>query len=107
VTFTPENRARVNALIARVVQPIAEAHNATVGQVVLAWTVAQPGITSALAGARTADQVRENAAAGDLVLTVDEIACIRNEFEALKLDVPGGTGARAKIRRLVKRLIGE
>lgn len=106
-TFTPRNRALVNEVIVRVVRPIAETHSATVGQVVLAWTVAQPGITSALAGARTAEQARDNAAAGDLALTADEIARIRDAFESLKLDSPGGGGPRARIRRLVRRLIGK
>lgn len=104
-TFTPENRARVNAALVRVVQPIAAAHGATVGQVVLAWTVAQPGITTALAGARTPEQARENAAAGDIVLSADELARIRREFESLKLDLPGRS-AIARIRRLVGRMIG-
>ena len=63
-TFAAGNRERVNALLEREVWPIARRHNATIAQVVLAWTIAQPGITSAIAGARTAEQARENAAAG-------------------------------------------
>ena len=34
------------------IRPIAENHNATLSQVVLNWTIRQPGITCALAGAR-------------------------------------------------------
>jgi len=78
--FTQENRAKVMDLLEKV-KPIAAEHNATLGQVFLAWTVAQPGMTSALAGARTEAQVAENAGAGDLELRDDEIAAIRSLVE--------------------------
>ena len=84
-TFTPENRARVNALLEREVLPIARRHKATLAQVVLAWTVAQPGVTSAIAGARTPEQALENAAAGSLVLDPLELGTIRLGFEQLQL----------------------
>jgi len=84
-TFTPENRARVNALLEQEVQPIARRHKATLAQVVLAWTVAQPGVTSAIAGARTSEQARENAGAGSLALAPEELAVIRLSFERLAL----------------------
>ena len=74
--FTRENREKAVAMLDQV-RPIAEARNATLGQVFLAWTVAQPGMTSALAGARNEAQVRENAGAGDITLADDEIATIR------------------------------
>ena len=102
-TFTPENRARVNALLERVVRPIADAHGATIGQTVLAWTIDQPGITSAIAGARTSEQVLENAKAGDIVLTPVELATIRSAFEALELDLPHKPGP---IKSAIKRMLG-
>ena len=37
-------------------------------QLALAWNVAQPGVTAAIAGSRNPDHVRSNAAAGDLEL---------------------------------------
>ncbi len=40
----------------------------TVAQLVIAWTIAQPGITSALCGAKRPDQIRETAAAMTLEL---------------------------------------
>ena len=79
--FTRENRVKVVELLEQV-KPIAEAHNATFGQVFLAWLVAQPGMTSALAGARNEAQVVENAGAGDLELSDDEIGKIRGLVEA-------------------------
>ena len=105
-TFAPENRRRVNEVLARVVQPIATSHSATLGQVVIAWTIAQPGVTSAIVGARTAAQARDNAAAADVTLSAEEIAAIRGAFEALKLEMPIGAAAGSKLKRIVKRLLG-
>ena len=78
--FTRENRVKVVKMLEQV-RPITEAHNATFGQVFLAWLVAQPGMTTALAGARNEAQVRENAQAGDLQLSDDEVATIRGLVE--------------------------
>ena len=40
------------------IAPIAEAHGATPAQIVIAWTLQQPGITFALCGARNPEQAR-------------------------------------------------
>lgn len=48
---------------------IASEVECTVSQLVLAWTVRQPGIVSALCGAKRPDQIRETAAAMSLELT--------------------------------------
>lgn len=73
--FSPESRARVDRLM-QIVRPIAETHAASLAQVVIAWTLAQPGLTHALCGARNPEQAVENAAAGHLRLTESEIATI-------------------------------
>ncbi|MEM7307193.1 MAG: aldo/keto reductase [Planctomycetota bacterium] len=86
-TFQPENRARVNEVLERVVRPIAAAHDATLAQTVLAWTIDQAGVTSVIAGARKPEQVDDNAAAGDLVLTSDEWTAIDAAFGELKLEL--------------------
>jgi len=70
--FSPENRARVDRLM-QVIRPIAEAHGVSPSQVVIAWTLAQPGLTFALCGARNPSQARENAAAGRLHLTNSDL----------------------------------
>lgn len=105
-TFAPVNRARVNAVLDRVVRPIAERHHATIGQVVIAWTIAQHGVTAAIVGARTPEQVRENAAAGDLVLEPSELASIRGAFEALELESPSAPGFTGRLKAAVKRALG-
>jgi methylglyoxal reductase len=73
--FSPENRARVDRLM-QVIRPIAATHAASPAQVVIAWTLAQPGLTFALCGARNPEQARENARAGELRLTTPEVVAI-------------------------------
>ena len=70
-------------MLAQAVQPIADEHGADMAQTVLAWTVSQPGVTSALVGARDAGQVRANAAAGRLKLTGNEQRAIDEAFRTL------------------------
>lgn len=100
-TFTPTNRLRVMQLLDRVVLPIAERHAATPAQVVIAWTVAQPGVTCAIVGARTPEQVLENARGGELRLDSGEMASMRAAFEALQLE---GVRQPSFLRRLLERL---
>ncbi len=73
--FSAENRARVGRLM-QTIEPVARTHAASAAQVVIAWTLAQPGLTFALCGARNPVQARENADAGRLALTADEIEAI-------------------------------
>jgi aryl-alcohol dehydrogenase-like predicted oxidoreductase len=73
--FTSKNRARVNRMLERM-GPVAKAHQATITQVVLAWTMSQPGVTHVLAGARNAAHARTNAAAGRIQLAADELEFI-------------------------------
>jgi methylglyoxal reductase len=75
--FRKENVEKVNAQLERI-RSLAESHRATLAQLVIAWTIAQGGITVALCGARNAQQAEENAAAGDLTLSPSEIAEIGN-----------------------------
>jgi len=81
--FTPENRVLVTRLL-EALEPIAETHEATLAQLVLAWTIHQPGITHALAGARTPAQAEENAGAGALDLSEDEQIVINEAIAAYK-----------------------
>ncbi|CAG5003689.1 Aldo-keto reductase YhdN [Dyadobacter sp. CECT 9275] len=82
--FSDENIKRVNAFLAKI-RPVAEDKKATLGQLVLKWTVEQPGITIALAGARDARQALENASSVDIQLNRDEISFINNQLSDLKL----------------------
>jgi aryl-alcohol dehydrogenase-like predicted oxidoreductase len=54
------------------------------GQAALAWLLTRPATDSAIVGARNADQVRQNAAAGDLDLGEDVIDQLTEATDALK-----------------------
>lgn len=73
--FSQANRQKIARLMA-VLEPVAAKHGASVAQVVIAWTIAQPGITFSLCGARDPAQAVENAAAARLRLTESELALI-------------------------------
>ncbi|WP_066516231.1 aldo/keto reductase [Curtobacterium ammoniigenes] len=53
---------------------IAEQHGITPTQAGLAWTLAKPGVTSAIVGARTEDQLRDSLGSADVTLTEADIA---------------------------------
>ena len=73
--FSQGNREKVARLMAAI-DPLAEAHDATHAQVIIAWTLQQPGITFSLCGARNPAQARENAKAGRIRLTNEDITAI-------------------------------
>ena len=69
--FKPENYERVQLALERL-RPIAKRNGISMGQLALAWLIAQPG-TCAIAGARNAEQVRQNAKAGEIILTPTDL----------------------------------
>jgi len=73
--FSTGNREKVARLM-RHIAPVVERHQATPAQIVIAWTIQQPGITFALCGARSPEQAIENAKAGRIRLSPDEIDTI-------------------------------
>jgi len=70
--FSVESRKQVLDMLGKI-HPIAEKHGLTLAQLVIAWTVAQPGLTHALVGARDARQAEENAVAGNAALSREEL----------------------------------
>lgn len=78
--FSPDNRARVDRLM-QTIRPIASQHGASPSQVVIAWTLAQPGLTFALCGARDPAQATENANAGRLRLTESDLSSITQAID--------------------------
>ncbi len=73
--FSIRNREKIAALMADI-EPVCEAHKASKAQIVIAWTLQQPGIDFSLCGARNPAQARENAAAGRITLSPGDIARI-------------------------------
>ncbi len=78
--YTKENRRRVAEML-EAIRPVAERHGLTIGQLVVAWTAAQPGLTHVLCGARNPQQAEENAAAGRVELAADDLEAIDRVLE--------------------------
>jgi aryl-alcohol dehydrogenase-like predicted oxidoreductase len=66
------------------VRAIAEDIGEPMANVALAWVMAQPGVTSAIAGARTPDQVTRNIQAAFLELSPETLARLDAATEPLK-----------------------
>lgn len=79
-----ENLKAINTFLSAI-KPLAESKNATLSQLVIRWTLQQPGITIALVGARNAQQAEENAKAGQLKLSDEEMMYINKALNGLKL----------------------
>jgi aryl-alcohol dehydrogenase-like predicted oxidoreductase len=73
--FGPENLPR-NLDLVEALRPIAEGLGVSLAQLALAWNVAQPGVTAAIAGSRNPDHVRTNAQAGDITLGAETLETI-------------------------------
>ena len=83
--YQPENRRRILAFLEDL-RPIAARHGATLGQLVINWTMHRPGITCTLVGVRNAPQAEENAGAASFALTAEETKEINERLEALTLE---------------------
>jgi len=84
--YSDENIKRVNVFLDKI-KSLALDKNASLSQLVLRWTVEQPGVTIALAGARNAQQAVQNAQSLDLNLSIDELIFITTELNQLELDL--------------------
>lgn len=82
--FKDENLKRTSEFLDKI-KPLAEEKNASLSQLVLRWTIEQPGITIALAGARNASQSIQNAKAINVKLSKAEIDFITLELNKLEL----------------------
>lgn len=80
--FAPDNVKKINAFLDKL-RPMAEGKSATLAQLVIRWTLAQPGITVALVGARNPDQATQNAKAIDVQLSFEEVDFINKQLAAM------------------------
>ena len=69
-------------------RPIAARHDATVAAVAVAWVLSWPGVTGAIVGPRSPDQVDGWIGAADFALTDDDL----DEIEVALLDLGVGAG---------------
>jgi methylglyoxal reductase len=83
--FTRENRAKVAEMLAEL-DPLCNELGLTTAQLVIGWTLAQPGITYSLAGARSPQHAGENAKAGSRLLSADAVKAVDAVFDA---HIPG------------------
>lgn len=70
-----------NLALADAFKPIAERHGATVAAVAAAWTLAWPGVTGAILGARSAAQVDGLIGAAELELDAEDMQAIAEAIE--------------------------
>lgn len=68
------------------ITPVAERNHLSTAQLVLNWTIHQPGITCALAGARSPEQVKENIIAADARISEEDNQFIHKELSKLTID---------------------
>lgn len=75
--------SRFKAIIDSVnnLQSIADNHDATIAQIVLAWYIKNPSISVVIPGAKTPQQVQSNVKAMNIVLSDEEFNMIDNAFK--------------------------
>jgi len=83
--FKEPNLSRTNDFLNKI-KPIADGHGVTLGQLVINWTVEREGITTALVGARNANQATENAKSMDFKISESEMLFINEELEKVVID---------------------
>jgi aryl-alcohol dehydrogenase-like predicted oxidoreductase len=66
-------------------KPIADRAGCSLAQLAIAWVIAQPGITSAIVGASRPEQLRETAAAADLMIDPALLAEAATILEGVRL----------------------
>ncbi len=88
------------------VQEVAQARDATLSQVSLAWVAAQPAVTSVILGARTVEQLTDNLGAADLTLTTQELDRLGEASAPRVDDYPYGTAGVAQRAREIPGTTG-
>jgi aryl-alcohol dehydrogenase-like predicted oxidoreductase len=83
--FGGDSLTKLRRLLDRI-RRIAEDRALTTDQVVIAWTIAPPGVTHALVGARTPEQAAANAKAGRISLSEAELKEIAAAIGAQEAD---------------------
>ena len=85
--FKAASLQRVHAMLEEL-RPITESFDLSLAQLAIAWTLARPGVTHALVGARTPEQAAENARAGDVDLSASDMERINAILARHAGDIP-------------------
>ncbi len=80
--YLPTNREKVLNMLEGWSDLLAK-YNCSLSQLVIAWTMAQEGITFVLCGARKEAHVADNVGAGELEIAAADLSRIRQDVEAL------------------------
>ncbi|TWU33612.1 General stress protein 69 [Novipirellula aureliae] len=79
--FKPQNVRRVNSML-DTMRSVADQHQISIAQLTMAWTLAQTGCSHVLCGARNETQATDNAGAGAVSLSVDDLALVTQAVES-------------------------
>jgi len=96
--FPPVDREKAFRII-DAMKPIAQAHNASVARIALAWLLHQPHVTSIIIGAKNRAQLDDNIASTTVKLTPEELATL-DKVSALTPEYPGWMLERMSADRL-------
>jgi aryl-alcohol dehydrogenase-like predicted oxidoreductase len=79
--YFQEPRLSRNLALRDALRPVAERHGTTASAVAIAWTLAWPGVTGAIVGARSPQQIDGWIDAGRMALTPDDLVEIANAID--------------------------
>ena len=82
--FSVKNRTKINSVIEKYFNPIAQKYNLTVAQLSVAALVSQDGVVS-LSGARNQNQVEENIKAGGVLVEKEDVEKLKSAIKSLNL----------------------
>jgi aryl-alcohol dehydrogenase-like predicted oxidoreductase len=82
--YTDENIRRTNELLQQN-KPVADKYKASLTQVVINWTINQPGIGCVLVGARNEQQVKDNVGALSFTLETEDLRRITEAADKFSL----------------------
>jgi aryl-alcohol dehydrogenase-like predicted oxidoreductase len=87
VLWQPENYGKCLYTVERL-RPVAKELQVSLAQLSLRWLVAQPGVTSTLIGARTPDEIGEDAGALGWALPEETLAAVQEISDELYISMP-------------------
>jgi aryl-alcohol dehydrogenase-like predicted oxidoreductase len=85
-------------------RPMAEQRGSSVAQIAIAWLLHQPVVTSVIVGAKRPEQLADNIAATEVILTPEELVTL-DSVSRLPAEYPGwmierqGEGRRGQLQQ--------
>ena len=91
--YTEEGYEKAKGLLDYLTE-LAQAKNATMGQLSLAWMICKKPYIVPIPGSRKPSRLEENLKAGDVVLTPEEVKAIDDKLSTMDFEVFGGHSAK-------------